>query len=286
MATTTGKAGYVMFADPSWRQFHELHSVGQMVAYLRGSGAPMKTLPRGAPVFLIQKAEKPYRVHAWGLFEGDHLIAVKDAWPRFGSRLGAGTQESHNDMLRGLPNVRLDGEVRLIQISNFSVPQSPVEMDPGRVYMASNAPKGWGLKPEDVGFLLSRLSGQETKTVPDTEILIEAGTEGRRILAAHLRIERNSNLISAAKRHWLAQDPMLRCACCGFSFRETYGELGDGFVEAHHIVPLAESAQSGPVETAISSLVPVCSNCHRMLHSRGGRGLDVLRRSIHASRIL
>ena len=58
----------------------------------------------------------------------------------------------------------------------------------------------------------------------------------------------------------------LRCQVCGFSFGETYGDLGESFIECHHLTPVSE-LKAGAT-TNLSDLVVVCSNCHRMLHRR------------------
>ena len=60
-----------------------------------------------------------------------------------------------------------------------------------------------------------------------------------------------------------------RCAACGMSFEEVYGERGAGYIEVHHLNPMAEAEGERPVDAAVD-LVPVCPNCHRMLH-RGER---------------
>jgi 5-methylcytosine-specific restriction protein A len=54
------------------------------------------------------------------------------------------------------------------------------------------------------------------------------------------------------------------CEVFSFDFLEFYGELGRGFAECHHIVPLVEAAFSRM--TRLSDLAIVCANCHRMLH--------------------
>jgi hypothetical protein len=58
-----------------------------------------------------------------------------------------------------------------------------------------------------------------------------------------------------------------KCTVCGFDFGETYGALGSGFIEVHHLSPLS-SAQARRSVDPVKDLVPVCSNCHRMLHRR------------------
>ena len=57
------------------------------------------------------------------------------------------------------------------------------------------------------------------------------------------------------------------CKICGFSFGECYGELGDGFIHVHHIVPVSEMGGSYILDPA-KDLIPVCPNCHSMLHRR------------------
>lgn len=57
------------------------------------------------------------------------------------------------------------------------------------------------------------------------------------------------------------------CKICGFSFGKCYGELGDGFIHVHHIVPISEMGGSYILDPA-EDLIPVCPNCHSMLHRR------------------
>jgi 5-methylcytosine-specific restriction enzyme A len=55
------------------------------------------------------------------------------------------------------------------------------------------------------------------------------------------------------------------CRACGFDFLKVYGELGEGFVEVHHRIPVSLMGQNYFVNP-ISDLVPLCSNCHSMVH--------------------
>ena len=59
---------------------------------------------------------------------------------------------------------------------------------------------------------------------------------------------------------------------CGFDFEARYGELGAGFAEVHHLVPL--SSCEVPSATPHHELAVVCANCHRMIH-RGGECRDM-----------
>lgn len=60
-----------------------------------------------------------------------------------------------------------------------------------------------------------------------------------------------------------------RCSVCDLSFAERYGDIGRGFIHVHHLRPLAAQGQAEAVDPK-TDLVPVCPNCHAMLH-RGGR---------------
>lgn len=93
--------------------------------------------------------------------------------------------------------------------------------------------------------------------------IIEA-EEGNIKYALHKYFERNAILVNNLKAHRKQTDPMLRCEICGFSFMEKYGDIGEGFIEAHHKIPLSTLEESA--NTRENDLILVCSNCHRMLH--------------------
>ena len=57
------------------------------------------------------------------------------------------------------------------------------------------------------------------------------------------------------------------CLICGFNFDEKYGDLGSGFIHVHHIVPLSE-IQKEYVCNPAEDLIPVCPNCHAMIHRK------------------
>ncbi len=59
----------------------------------------------------------------------------------------------------------------------------------------------------------------------------------------------------------------LDCVVCGFNYGRTYGELGEGFVHVHHLRELSTLPPDYAVDPN-EDLVPVCANCHAMLHRR------------------
>lgn len=52
-----------------------------------------------------------------------------------------------------------------------------------------------------------------------------------------------------------------KCIVCGFNFEDKYGEIGRGFIHVHHINPLSDKGKD-----ISENLIPVCPNCHAMLH--------------------
>ena len=56
-----------------------------------------------------------------------------------------------------------------------------------------------------------------------------------------------------------------KCSVCGMDFEKMYGEIGHGFIHVHHIIPISTIGEEYKIDP-IKDLVPVCPNCHAMLH--------------------
>lgn len=83
------------------------------------------------------------------------------------------------------------------------------------------------------------------------------------------RYERDSkNRRLAVKEHGL------NCYACGFNFEKAYGKRGKDFIEIHHINPLSTLEEAIEVNPK-TDLVPLCANCHRMIHRRKDNILSV-----------
>lgn len=55
----------------------------------------------------------------------------------------------------------------------------------------------------------------------------------------------------------------LSCFVCGMNFKDVYGEIGQGFIHVHHIEFLSMNGKD-----VSENLIPVCPNCHAMLHMK------------------
>ncbi len=58
-----------------------------------------------------------------------------------------------------------------------------------------------------------------------------------------------------------------KCQICNFSFEDVYGVLGEDFCHVHHIEPLSEVGGELDIDPTVD-LIPVCANCHAMLHRK------------------
>ena len=71
------------------------------------------------------------------------------------------------------------------------------------------------------------------------------------------------------------------CQVCEFDFASKYGpEIGAGFIHVHHLVPLSRIRKAYEVDP-VKDLIPVCPNCHAMLH-RGDLSPKQLRARVQA----
>lgn len=57
------------------------------------------------------------------------------------------------------------------------------------------------------------------------------------------------------------------CMACGFNFEENFGDLGKGQIHVHHTVPISSINEKYQVDPA-NHLIPLCPNCHHMIHRR------------------
>lgn len=112
--------------------------------------------------------------------------------------------------------------------------------------------KEWGVFA--VGMMLSLLNVvplQENTYIEGTKYQIQTN-----------RYERNP-----LNRKLCLQAYGYKCRICGFSFEETYGNIGKNFIHVHHIEPVSSKGGSYILDP-LKDLIPVCPNCHAMLHTQ------------------
>lgn len=116
------------------------------------------------------------------------------------------------------------------------------------------------------GFGKPRKFWPEVIDIPELSNGTSLYDEGNLSERKHRVRERNSQLIKDAKDRFKKKHGHLFCEVCNFNFSDKYGVLGDGFIEAHHTVPVSKMKPG--YKTHIDEIAMVCSNCHRMIHTQ------------------
>lgn len=75
------------------------------------------------------------------------------------------------------------------------------------------------------------------------------------------------------------------CKICGFDFERKYGAIGRHFIHVHHIEQLSLAGGAHVIDP-VHDLIPVCPNCHAMLHTekpplRPERLIEIIRENQH-----
>lgn len=112
----------------------------------------------------------------------------------------------------------------------------------------------------------SLANGSVILTTPVDENEEQAFPEGAVAYRIHLSRERNRDLVRRAKERAKRKNGRLVCAACEFDFHATYGQIGEGYIECHHVVAVSELKPGA--RTRVEELAMLCANCHRMIHRR------------------
>jgi 5-methylcytosine-specific restriction protein A len=93
--------------------------------------------------------------------------------------------------------------------------------------------------------------------VPDNATVTE-----KRKYVLHKKIERNVTAAKAAKKYHGTI-----CQACNLDFAARYGDIGQGFIEAHHLTPISTLTEGVAVQYNVAKdFAVLCANCHRMVH--------------------
>jgi 5-methylcytosine-specific restriction protein A len=84
---------------------------------------------------------------------------------------------------------------------------------------------------------------------------------------ARMRVEVNRYERNRLNRKACIEAKGAVCTVCNFSFYTFYGDMGGGYIHVHHIVPVSKIGENYVLDP-INDLVPVCPNCHAMLHKQ------------------
>ena len=155
--------------------------------------------------------------------------------------------------------------------------------DKGRAYLEQNLEAVNYLVSNDFSFsdLISSFKDIEeaSKEGRKIEVFDENTTinEGAQVVVQTTVYKRSSKLRDRAIQFYTV-DNRIKCKACCFDFEEFYGEYGKEFIEIHHQKPVyqydgADTALT--IEQALENVIPVCANCHRMIHRKRDEPLSL-----------
>lgn len=102
----------------------------------------------------------------------------------------------------------------------------------------------------------------QTDFFPDIVKENETEYEGAKKLVTVNKYERSSKA-----RENAVDFHGINCKVCDLNFEEMYGEIGADFIHIHHLIPIHEIGRNYKIDYR-SDLIPVCPNCHSMLHRK------------------
>lgn len=96
-------------------------------------------------------------------------------------------------------------------------------------------------------------------------------SEGTKTKVYVNKFERNQKARKLCLEHY-----GYNCQTCSFNFEKTYGEIGKDSMHVHHIIPISKIRINYQVHP-INDLIPVCPNCHLILHKKNAPTIKQLR---------
>jgi len=149
-----------------------------------------------------------------------------------------------------------DSEFRIVDPNDYPWPhQVPVSWIPDfprtRILLGGEQSAVKRLEPKHLKMLEAAIVKSERQMRADE------AQEGELYTTEAAFRSRNRALIEAKKAN-----SDYKCEVCDFQFEHFYGGIGQGYIVAHHLKPIA----SGPTKTKLDDIALVCPNCHAMLH--------------------
>ncbi len=251
---------YLLVWNPEaweWREFQEDYEVflrdGELVR--KWGCGNTKKIRAGDNVYFIKLGpESPRGIMGSGqVIEGSH---ADDHWSGEAGRQGLYIRVKFDTLI----DYRLQPDLMVLE--------NVLKTDPIlREYNWSPMASGVSIRPE-IAEALRKIFNSATienlNQIYKPLMLPEVFKEGRLVQKLSTRYERDSR----ARRRCL-EIHGFDCKACGISMEKRYGRIGCGFIEVHHLVPIA--AREGR-EYRINpevDLVPLCPNCHSMIHKLG-----------------
>jgi 5-methylcytosine-specific restriction enzyme A len=193
---------------------------------------------------------------AKAIYKSDAKTALKARSENFRALLGSDTNIFKENLINLAPSSQ-SNDTAFYEAGNIKAKYYPRDSIPSDDILI-----------EDLQIVLSLYDDLLTgETASEAETMIE-GDEPENIhfedatkFRLHKKIERNAKLAKEAKKiHGYS------CQVCGLNFEEKYGEIGKGYIEAHHLEPISKLKGKKVARDPAKDFAVLCANCHRMIH--------------------
>ena len=119
---------------------------------------------------------------------------------------------------------------------------------------------------EDVKNAIDDISAAGNRMVLPLEEFVSEG----RLVSKNVQVRERSNKLRSIAFEHFSRNNEIHCNCCGFNFPTYYGDVyGKNCIEIHHKKPIFQYQDDSfeqQVARALENLLPVCPNCHRVIH--------------------
>ena len=209
---------------------------------------------------------------SWSFVNPTKKIVIFGAWDRYtNGKMALILSEDWKTTRRGQKSKGYEESlqhIRLVLEQGFRLMTFPMAYSNVYREKDENAPaKIAAFKPELTERRLTKIGREWYAVDSDIPSLLaeeliapEKYSEGARFEVTINAYERNVKARSACISHH-----GLRCKVCEFDFGKVYGVIGEGYIQVHHLVPIGKIGKQYQVDP-ILDLVPVCPNCHAMIH--------------------
>ncbi|GLO12112.1 HNH endonuclease [Pseudomonas putida] len=218
----------------------------------------------------VNHQERKIIFGAWDIhISGGRSLILSEDWEIENGRRNHGYSQS-------VEHLRLVGEERY-ELYTFKITHSDERQDedgagPAKIKDSERSiTRKWLLKQDGDWFAYDELPMPALpEEVSQPELYIEGAVREVTVNA----YERSAQARAACIDHHKAV-----CAACEFDFGLVYGEVAEGLIHVHHIVPLSTIGGEYKLDP-IKDLIPLCPNCHAVVH-RGSEVMSIAKLKEH-----
>lgn len=247
--------------DPNWiKTLRTLNPDVQVNFWRKGKNA--LNIPLGSWFYFNERRTR--NIVGRGVLVGYEVLRIKDAWMKFG--VGNGVSNYEELEQRALSILDIEGENPEVGCILLSELQFLNEGDEYVVSHADYAPQIVGPKYFEDNELPELTAKFSADLAPRTLLINEPSPskyyEGNEVFSYRVGYERNAEARMVCLSHH-----GYSCNACGLNLEVKYGSIAREFIHVHHMNQISDSGGQREVNP-ILDLVPLCPNCHAVVHRR------------------